>query len=163
MCLPPKGNRKGTIIDEDLATLLKVDVGNQNGGVKDPMEIAMTKCKAALNNLGHLKGRKIDLIGDAESTGGPVGTFNIKGCTDSIVEYLNSHDDGEKNSLTKFVDHLKYNTKAQPSKKGYRPCLWSLAKRFDILNIMVEKLEKGKIVDKKKCLIAEIVEKNSKN
>ena len=70
---------------------------------------------------------------------GQVGAFDIKGCTDSLVEYLDKHDDGERFALAALVDPLKYKTKAQPSKKGYRPCLWSLAKRADILNIMVEK------------------------
>ena len=35
----------------------------------------MTKCKAALNNLGQLKGRMIDLIGDAEGVGGQPWEF----------------------------------------------------------------------------------------
>ena len=68
-----------------------------------------------------------------------MGTFDIKGCVGVLAEYLDKHDDGEMNALAKLVDPLRYKKKAQPSKKGYRPCLWSLAKRADILNIMVEK------------------------
>ena len=47
-----------------------------------------------------------------------MGMFDVKGCTDNIVEYLDKHDDGEKNALAKLVDPLKYKTKAQPGKKG---------------------------------------------
>ena len=46
--------------------------------VLGPMETAMTKCKTVLNNLGQLKGRMIDLIGDAESIGGQPWEFTCK-------------------------------------------------------------------------------------
>ena len=103
---------------------------------KDPLETAMTKCKAALNNLGQLKGRMIDLIGDAEGTGGPPWEFASK----QVVP--------KQTGLEKMIADYEYivRNKKIKDKVSSTPS--------DI---------KTKIEDKKKCLIVEITEKKSKN